>query len=312
MGFRFRKSIKIAPGVKINLNKNSVSATVGTKGAHYTVNSKGKKTASVGIPGTGLSYSTSSGGSHTDQNIVQTQNATQNQNSPQAPKKKGHGCLTAFIIFFVLGAIGSAFSKDDNPDKLSLSVASKAYDINEAIPVTLTVTPSDADISSMECISSGGKFENKNGKLSFRSDKAGTYSLSVSCNDIDSNTIKITIEDKDAIAEAQKKAEEEAKKQAELEAQKKAEEEAKKKAEEEAQKKAAEEAAAQAAAAQAAAEQAASNQVAAEQPQEQMVWIPQSGSKYHRNSSCGGMNNPTQVTLSYAQSLGYEPCKRCH
>lgn len=42
MGLRFRKSIKIAPGVKINFNKKSISATVGTRGAHYTVNSKGK------------------------------------------------------------------------------------------------------------------------------------------------------------------------------------------------------------------------------------------------------------------------------
>lgn len=60
MGLRFRKSFKIAPGVKVNLNKKSASMTVGTKGAHYTVNSKGKKTASVGIPGTGVSYTTSS------------------------------------------------------------------------------------------------------------------------------------------------------------------------------------------------------------------------------------------------------------
>ena len=62
MGFRFHKSIKIAPGLKLNLNKKSVSLTAGTKGAHYTVSSTGRKTASVGIPGTGLSYSTSSGG----------------------------------------------------------------------------------------------------------------------------------------------------------------------------------------------------------------------------------------------------------
>lgn len=60
MGLRFRKSIKIAPGIKINLNKDSVSTTVGTKGAHYTVNSKGKRTASVGIPGSGVSYTKTS------------------------------------------------------------------------------------------------------------------------------------------------------------------------------------------------------------------------------------------------------------
>lgn len=61
MGLRFRKSCKIAPGVKLNLNKNSTSITFGKRGAHYTVNSKGKKTASVGIPGTGISYTMSTG-----------------------------------------------------------------------------------------------------------------------------------------------------------------------------------------------------------------------------------------------------------
>jgi hypothetical protein len=53
---RFRKSIKIAPGVRLNLNKKSTSVTFGSKGAHYTLNSKGTRTSSVGIPGTGLSY----------------------------------------------------------------------------------------------------------------------------------------------------------------------------------------------------------------------------------------------------------------
>ena len=37
MGLRFKKSIKIAPGVKLNLNKNSTSVTFGVRGAHYTV-----------------------------------------------------------------------------------------------------------------------------------------------------------------------------------------------------------------------------------------------------------------------------------
>lgn len=54
--FRFGKSMKIAPGVKLNFNKNSMGLTFGGKGLHYTVNSKGTETTSVGIPGTGLSY----------------------------------------------------------------------------------------------------------------------------------------------------------------------------------------------------------------------------------------------------------------
>lgn len=62
MGLRFRKSFKAAPGVKVNLNKKSVGVTLGTKGAHYTINSKGRRTATIGIPGTGLSYTTTAGG----------------------------------------------------------------------------------------------------------------------------------------------------------------------------------------------------------------------------------------------------------
>lgn len=54
MAIRFRKSIKIAPGVKLNLNKKSAGITVGGKGVHYTVNTSGTRTASAGIPGTGL------------------------------------------------------------------------------------------------------------------------------------------------------------------------------------------------------------------------------------------------------------------
>lgn len=60
MGLRFRKSIKIAPGVKVNINKKSVGVTMGGKGFHHTVNTSGRKTTSVGIPGTGLSYSSTS------------------------------------------------------------------------------------------------------------------------------------------------------------------------------------------------------------------------------------------------------------
>lgn len=56
MGLRYRKSIKIAPGVRLNVNKNSVGVSAGVKGLRYSVNSKGQTTKTVGVPGTGLSY----------------------------------------------------------------------------------------------------------------------------------------------------------------------------------------------------------------------------------------------------------------
>lgn len=60
MGFKYRKSVKIAPGVRVNFGKKSSSVSFGTKGFKTTYSTSGRKTTSMGIPGTGLSYSTSS------------------------------------------------------------------------------------------------------------------------------------------------------------------------------------------------------------------------------------------------------------
>lgn len=57
MGFNFRKSIKIMPGVRVNLTKKGISSvSVGKNGARVNVGKKGTRTT-VGLPGTGLSYS---------------------------------------------------------------------------------------------------------------------------------------------------------------------------------------------------------------------------------------------------------------
>jgi hypothetical protein len=55
MGFRFRKSVTILPGVRINLGKSGVSTTLGGRGRSVTVGKRGTH-ANVGLPGTGLSY----------------------------------------------------------------------------------------------------------------------------------------------------------------------------------------------------------------------------------------------------------------
>ena len=55
----------------MNIGKKSVGISVGTKGARMSINSSGRRTTSIGVPGTGLSYVKSSGGgaSKKDQNI---------------------------------------------------------------------------------------------------------------------------------------------------------------------------------------------------------------------------------------------------
>lgn len=58
MGFKFRKRIKIAPGISINIGKSGItSATVGKRGASLNIGKNGVK-ATAGIPGSGLSYTT--------------------------------------------------------------------------------------------------------------------------------------------------------------------------------------------------------------------------------------------------------------
>lgn len=56
MGFRFRKSIGLGPGVRLNLSKSGLGVSVGTRGLRYSVNMAGRTFSSAGIPGTGLSY----------------------------------------------------------------------------------------------------------------------------------------------------------------------------------------------------------------------------------------------------------------
>lgn len=41
------------------------------------------------------------------------------------------------------------------------------------------------------------------------------------------------------------------------------------------------------------------------------VWIPRTGSKYHKSSSCSNMRSPSKVSLSKAKSLGYKKCSKC-
>ena len=55
--FRFRKTISVLPGVKVNLSKTGVSTSLGGHGATLNVG-HGKRNVTLGIPGTGLSYRT--------------------------------------------------------------------------------------------------------------------------------------------------------------------------------------------------------------------------------------------------------------
>ncbi len=58
MGFRIRKSINVGP-FRINLSKTGIGYSVGGPGFRTGVGADGRKRTTLSIPGTGLSYQTS-------------------------------------------------------------------------------------------------------------------------------------------------------------------------------------------------------------------------------------------------------------
>ena len=89
MGLRFQKSVKIAPGMRLNLGTKSASISVGGKGGRYTINSNGRRTASIGIPGTGISYSKSTNKTNKiDKSAVNPSLNSQKLNNSSGSEKK--------------------------------------------------------------------------------------------------------------------------------------------------------------------------------------------------------------------------------
>jgi hypothetical protein len=57
MGYmRLWRRIRIGPGITLNLSKSGISTTVGVRGAHLTLGGRRGGRATIGIPGTGISY----------------------------------------------------------------------------------------------------------------------------------------------------------------------------------------------------------------------------------------------------------------
>lgn len=325
MGFRFRKSFKIAPGVRVNVGKKSVGISAGVKGARVSVNSSGRKTTTVGLPGTGLSYSKTEkiGGSKTSIRSSSSNNAQPirpdlQPAQPQEEKKKNGCCgcaVYAFIALLIIGALGSCIGGTDDKDKhtdtanngtqaavitqlTQTSDTVTEIDLGSSQTLTYTVDPSDfamtADAvyattsdSDVLAVSAECLSDPARVEVTLTGKAAGTADYTVRAAEGDAQqTGQITVHDRAAEQAA-----------AEAEA------EAKAKAEKAAAEKAAQE---QAAAEAAAAQQAAQEQAAAQQSE--TVYVTPSGKRWHRSASCAG-KNARAVTMD--QVGGRTPCQKC-
>lgn len=112
MPFRFRKSLKIGKGIRVNLSKSGISTSFGKRGASVNLSNRGTR-VTTGIPGTGFSFSKLFGKgnkSKTTPLLVNTENHYQqsskvpsgnpNRTSKKIPfiPMKGGGCLQTFLV----------------------------------------------------------------------------------------------------------------------------------------------------------------------------------------------------------------------
>lgn len=112
MGVRFRKSFKVAPGVRVNIGKRSVGVSVGGKGAGMSFNSRTGTRARVSVPGTGLSYSTKIGGSNKRKKSTakpETHSSGGDYTPPEGPL---FGLRRSWLLYFGLAWIAALIITD--------------------------------------------------------------------------------------------------------------------------------------------------------------------------------------------------------
>lgn len=101
MAWSFRKRIKIAPGVHVNLSKNGVSTSIGPKGAKVTVGPKGTY-LHTGIPGTGIYNRQKIGPGFGEGTPNSTLSETMHSQSKGPSKNKG--CMNFFMWLLCIGS----------------------------------------------------------------------------------------------------------------------------------------------------------------------------------------------------------------
>ena len=118
MALRFRKSMKIMPGVRLSLSKGGVSTSLGTTGARMTLGSDGKVRGTLGIPGSGLSNTEVLGKSKskksvkTNETVEKTEKIIMTETGAELPSLDnmpnynliGGVILPYFIFYFIVGS----------------------------------------------------------------------------------------------------------------------------------------------------------------------------------------------------------------
>lgn len=323
MGIRFRKSISLAPGVKLNVGKKSTGISIGGKYGGVSANSRTGARARISAPKTGISYSTKIGSSSSRKsksydNIpelgINSGNSSYSH-SGKRPKKsskkkwyqKTWGIVLMLVIFFPVGlfllwkytnlkkplkilitalvGLIFIFSNSSVLENLTLEIPDyqEEYFTDSHIDIRILTEPEDFlsenNMEDLEFIASSNNISfDKDGI--YTGDVAGTYEVFVKLGNTKSNSVIIHVVENENVADDVLNAVSE---ESENTVPTKSE-------------------------AETVEETVVSENIENETV---MVWIDDSANRYHRKNGCG-MDNPYQVTLDQAISMGKTPCKRCY
>lgn len=119
MGMRFRKRIKLAKGVHINLGKKSMGVSIGGRRGGININSRAGVSARVSAPGTGISYTTklSSGKKASSGTAVRSRNSSlpAAPSASSAPVKRPVCKRTWYLVLAILLILSAFGSQQTNP-----------------------------------------------------------------------------------------------------------------------------------------------------------------------------------------------------
>lgn len=325
MGFRFRRSFKIAPGVRFNINKKSAGLTFGPRGAHYTINTKGQRTASVGIPGTGLSYVETKGGGKSKKYSTSNE-VSPDFSSPNQPKKeKNRGekrglkkpvkILLGIIVVSVLAGIIFGTSLEG----ISVNWIRCSYNVGDTITLEVTAEPEDAVISNLEIcdnsIAELESFEDGIATITFTAD--GEDSIYFKSGDIVSNseTIIVTNPDDEKKSKASVNDEDSDASSSDEDYSNTTDNYTNSDSTTTTDDNSDYDSDSSGGSYSGGGESSSDDyydDTETSSGSGSLVWISQTGSKYHSNSSCSNMNSPQQVSVEEAEALGLTPCRKCY
>lgn len=126
MGLRFRKSVKICDGLRLNFGKTGASVTVGSGAFKKTFNTNGNVTTTVGLPGTGIYWTeTERRGSRNNRSSSTLQQIQEPLSSPQND-------------YQVFSAVDNYFARNDITEDTGVVTTMEATHVPDSNPVPNT------------------------------------------------------------------------------------------------------------------------------------------------------------------------------